>query len=65
MSTELKILRIRFGYSQQDVAEALGINKASYCRKERGEFRFSLEDVKKLKKIFELSAEDVDKIFLS
>lgn len=65
MTKELRILRIKHDLSQEEIAQKLGVNKASYNRKENGKMAFSLNDVKKLKKIFNLTPEEVDKIFLS
>jgi DNA-binding XRE family transcriptional regulator len=66
MTKELKKLRTDFDYTQSDLAKLLGFKQtSSYSRKENGEIAFSIEEVKKIKKIFRLSIEDVVKIFLN
>lgn len=66
MTKELRKLRTDFDYTQSDLAELLGLKQtSSYSRKENGKVAFSIEEVKKLKKIFKLSTEDVVKIFLN
>ena len=49
MTKELKILRIKHDVTQEVVAEKLGVEKTTYCRKEKGKIAFSLQDVKILK----------------
>ena len=46
MTKELKILRIKHDITQEVVAEKLGVKKPTYCRKEKGEIAFSLQDIK-------------------
>lgn len=65
IAKELKMLRIKHEVSQECLAQQLGVTKASYSRKENGKIAFSLEDVKKLKKIFKLTIEEVEKIFFN
>nr|WP_195366009.1 helix-turn-helix transcriptional regulator [[Eubacterium] tenue] len=65
MRKELRVLRAKHDLTQKDLAQKLGVEKASYCRKENGKSAFSLEDVIKLKNIFNLTPEEVVKIFLN
>lgn len=65
MTKELKILRIKHDVTQEVVAEKLGLKKTTYCRKEKGEIAFSLQDVKILKEFYNLTPEEVVQIFLT
>lgn len=65
MTKELKILRIKHDITQEGVAEKLGVKKPTYCRKEKGKIAFSLQDVKVLKELYNLTAEEVVQIFLT
>ena len=65
MTKELKILRIKHDVTQEFVAEKLGVKKPTYCRKERGEISFSLQDIKILKELYNLTPEQVIQIFLT
>lgn len=65
MTKELKILRVKHDFTQEDVAKKLGISKATYCKKEKGEIAFSLKDIKKIKSLYNLTAEKVAQIFLT
>lgn len=63
--TEFKVAQIRAGVSKEEIAVALGINIATLYRKINGESDFSLSELQKLKKLFNLSNEDIDRIFFS
>lgn len=65
MTKELRILRIKHDFTQEDVAKKLGISKATYCKKEKGEIAFSLKDIKKIKSLYNLTTENVVQIFLT
>ena len=65
MTKELKILRIKHDVTQEAVAEKLGVKKHTYCRKENGEIAFSIQDVKVLKELYNLTPEEVVQIFLT
>ena len=65
MTKELKILRIKHDITQEVVAEKLGTKKPTYCRKEKGEIAFSLQDIKVLKELYNLTPEEVVQIFLT
>lgn len=65
MTKELKILRIKHDVTQEVVAEKLGVEKSTYCRKEKGEIGFSIKDIKVLKELYNLTPEEVVQIFLT
>ena len=65
MKKELKILRIKHDVTKEVVAEKLGVEKTTYCRKEKGKIAFSLQDVKILKEFYNLTPEEVVQIFLT
>lgn len=63
--TEFKVAQIRAGVTKDEIAAALGINIVTLYRKINGESDFSLSELKKLKNLFKLSKDDVDRIFFS
>lgn len=50
----LRQLRIKKGYTQEQVAKALGINRTTYTKYETGVTQPSLEQLKKLSELFEV-----------
>ncbi len=62
---EFKIAQIRAGVSKEDIAKYLGVNPATIYRKFNGESDFTLSELRKLKKMLNLTNEDVDRIFLA
>ena len=60
-----KELRMKHDVTQEVVAEKLGVEKTTYCRKEKGKIAFSLQDVKILKEFYNLTPEEVVQIFLT
>lgn len=59
MEMKLKAKRAEFGYTQQDVAEKLGIAVPTYIHKENGDTLFNLNEIKKLLIIFDCKFEDI------
>ncbi len=62
---EFKIVQIRAGVSKEDIAKYLGVNPATIYRKFNSESDFTLSELRKLKKMLNLTNEDVDRIFLT
>lgn len=62
---EFKIAQIRAGVSKEDIVKYLGVNPATIYRKFNGESDFTLSELRKLKKMLNLTNEDVDRIFFS
>ena len=56
---DIKKIRKEKGLSQDDIAIALGVSQASYSYKESGKRRFNIEELKALKKILEVSYEEL------
>lgn len=66
MNKELKKIRIDYEFSQKDMAEKVfGISKSSYCKKEKGTTKFTVNEIKKAKDFFKLTDNEVVKIFLT
>lgn len=63
MSNYLKSLRVRQGLHQEDIAKLLGIASCSYSLKETGKRDFTIAELKKIKDIFKLTAEEFCKVF--
>lgn len=63
-SLELKLARMRAGYTQEQAANALGIVLMSYANKERGRTKISLEESVVMADLFGLTATEYVKVFL-
>lgn len=55
----VKEYRVKKGYTQNELSELIGITQQTYSKKERGERSFTLDEVKKLKKILNISYEEL------
>lgn len=65
MNKELKKLRIDYDFTQKNMGEKVfGISESSYCKKEKGTTKFTVDEIKKAKKFFNLTDNEVVKIFL-
>ena len=62
MRTELKVLRVKHGFTQKQVADLLGISLVSYCNLERGKTFGSNRTWEKIKNLYKLSDKDMWKI---
>lgn len=51
----MRELRARYKMTQKDVADAIGINSATYCAWET----LSAKDIEKLAEVFKVSAADI------
>lgn len=49
---KVRILRQTLAFTQNDMADILGISKGSYSRRERGEYPFSAEELYFLSEVF-------------
>ena len=56
---KLKALRAEYNLKQSDLAEMIGICKATYCRKENGLREFTESDIKKICEIFNKDPKDI------
>ena len=59
MENNLKCLRSKFGFSQQHIADYLGISKTSYHNKETGEREFKLNECKKISELFSMKIDEI------
>lgn len=55
----IKALRMKFGYRQEDVAAALGVTRAAYTYKEGGKVQFSINELPTLAKLFGVEIADL------
>lgn len=62
-SLELKAARVRHGYNQTAVANALGISVTTYCEKEKGKRNFSDKQKLSLISFLGLSLQETNDIF--
>ena len=56
---DIKKYRKEKGLNQEDIAKVLGVSQASYSYKEVGKRRFNIEELKALKKILQVSYEEL------
>lgn len=56
---KIKEYRISKGYTQAEIANVLNIKQSSYSNKELGRRDFTVEEIKILKELFEVSYEDL------
>ena len=56
---KIKEYRILRGYTQSEIANILNIKQSSYSNKELGRRDFTIEEIKLLKELFEVTYEDL------
>ena len=56
---KVKEYRIIKGFTQNELSELIGITQQTYSKKERGERSFTLDEVKKLKKILNITEKNM------
>ena len=56
---KIKEYRISKGYTQSEIANILNIKQSSYSNKELGRRDFTIEEIKLLKELFEVTYEDL------
>ncbi|NRT90126.1 transcriptional regulator with XRE-family HTH domain [Clostridium beijerinckii] len=65
LSEYLKILRVKKKLTQKNVADKLGIATSSYTKKENGINPFNIDELKEIKKIFNIEDLEFIKIFFN
>jgi transcriptional regulator with XRE-family HTH domain len=58
----MRLLRLSKGYSQENLAELLGISQSNYGKLERGESRIALETVEKIADTYSIPLVDLLKL---
>lgn len=61
----IKMLRVKFNKTQQQMADILRVSVATYIRKEQGKIKFTLTEVKVFKEYFELTLQEFWNIFFN
>ena len=56
---KIKEYRILKGYTQSEIANILNIKQSSYSNKESGKRDFTIEEIKLLKELFEVTYDDL------
>ena len=51
--------RIKYSYTQREFAELLGIKQNTYSDKERGKTKFTIDEIKLIKKLLEVTYDDL------
>ena len=57
MASIIKGLRILRGYTQEDVANAIGMTSRTYCKKESNPDLFTIRELRRLSFLLEVSEE--------
>lgn len=60
---ELKVERTRKGFTQEHMANIIGVSTVSYSKKERGEVRFKPEEIILVAEALELDQDRANAIF--
>lgn len=55
----LKGKRVELGYSQKDIAKAIGVSLSTYCNKEKGKGSFTIDEITKLIVFLNCKFEDI------
>ena len=55
----IKEYRIRRGYTQEQIAELLNIKQNTYSNKENGKRAFTIEEIRKLKRILNTTYDEL------
>ena len=56
---KIKEYRIIKGYTQRELAEILGIKQNTYSDKERGKTKFTIDEIKIIKELFNTTYDDL------
>ena len=56
---KIKEYRIKYSYTQREFAELLGIKQNTYSDKERGKTKFTIDEIKLIKKLLEVTYDDL------
>jgi transcriptional regulator with XRE-family HTH domain len=56
---KIKEYRTIKGYTQREIAELLGIKQNTYSDKELGKSKFTIDEVKLIKELFEVTYDDL------
>ena len=56
---KIKEYRIIKGYTQRELAEILGIKQNTYSDKERGKSKFTIDEIKIIKELFNTTYDDL------
>lgn len=59
MLERLKKLRLKSGFTCQQMADKMGLTKGTYYKKEHGQIKISLLDAKKISSILGYSVDDI------
>ncbi len=58
-TNKVKLLRIKSGMKQKDVAKILGLKPSTYSSKEVGDRRFNIYEAIKLSELFDCDIKDI------
>ena len=55
----LKMYRVGYGLTQNDIAKELGMARATYCTKEQGKMDFTQTEINKILKLLNMKYEEI------
>jgi transcriptional regulator with XRE-family HTH domain len=58
-AVKVKEYRVMKGYTQTEIANLLGIKQNTYSDKERGKTKFTIDEIKLIKKLLEVTYDDL------
>ena len=56
---KVKEYRVMKGYTQTEIANLLGIKQNTYSDKERGKTKFTIDEIKLIKELLEVTYDDL------
>lgn len=59
VDVKVKEYRVMKGYTQTEIANLLGIKQNTYSDKERGKTKFTIDEIKLIKKLLEVTYDDL------
>lgn len=59
MSNKVRDYRLKYGYTQQELADKLNVSRVTYVRKEHGVIEFKASEMVELSKIYNVSISDM------
>ena len=59
VTMKVKEYRVMKGYTQTEIANLLGIKQNTYSDKERGKTKFTIDEIKLIKELLEVTYDDL------
>ena len=56
---KVKEYRVKYSYTQKELAELLGIKQNTYSDKERGKTKFTIDEIKLIKELLNVTYDEI------